>query len=161
MKKLLYTIACSFIAINGFSQKNFTQIEFSKVLTRSGSPSALDYGIYAKKNATNNLKVDMTEKPGTININLKDSVITVKMDGSEDKVFKILYIADEEKHKFNKKTYRSLTMSCKNKKGIDFTVKISRDDDGKKMNIMDVSILQSNNDGNEYTCAYIKNLFEN
>lgn len=161
MKKLLYTIACSFIAINGFSQNNFKQIDFSQIKTTSGTPSLLDYGIYANKNATNNLKVDVTKKTGTININVKDSVITVKMDGSEDKVFKISNISEEEKIKYKKKTYKKLIISCKNKTGIDFTLKISRDDDGEKMNQMDVSIQRSNGDGDEYTCTYLKDLFEN
>ena len=158
MKQLLYTIACSFIAISAFSQKNFKQIDFSEVKISKGHPSLLDYG---NPNVKSNLTVDVTKSPGTININAKDSVVTVKMDGSADKVFKILYIADEEKHKFNKKTYRSLSISCKNKTGVDFTLIISRDDNGKKMNIMNVSILQSNGDGDEYTCTYLKDLSEN
>ena len=107
MKKLLYTIACSFIAINGFSQNNFKQIDFSQIKTTSGTPSLLDYGIYANKNATNNLKVDVTKKTGTININVKDSVITVKMDGSEDKFLKFPTFLKKKKLSIKRKRIKN------------------------------------------------------
>lgn len=157
MKKLLYTIACSLIAINGFSQKKFSQIEFTKVKTTSGHSSVLDMGIYANKNATNHITVDVIEKPGTININTKDSIVTVKIDGTEDKVYKITYITEEKVDKKYKS--KNLDIWCKSKNGNDVKLNIYRREYGKKDYGMDVSITSTNGDGDEYTCIYIKDLF--
>lgn len=157
MKKILYTIAICLLVANTFAQKNFNTISFTRFLTRTGNPSALDQGVFAKKGAYDNLKVDRTDKTGTININANELTITVKTDGEADKIFKIHTINKEEKNEYKAKITR---ISCEDKMGVQHDLIITRDQNAKEINQMIVKIIQANNDGYEYTCTYLKNLIE-
>lgn len=157
MKKLLYIIVLILLITNGFAQKNFKPISFISFLTTTGNPSALDQGVFAQKGAYDNLKVDISEKSGTINISSTDMNITVKTDGSEDKIFKIHTINKEEKNEYKAKITR---ISCEDKTGIQYDLIITRDENSKNINQMHVKIKQSNNDGYDFTCPYSKDLFE-
>ena len=52
-------------------------------------------------------------------------------------------------------------ITCKNKTGTDYSLIITRDKSGKEINQMNVKIIEANNDGFEYTCTYLKELFKN
>ncbi len=143
---------------SAFAQKNFNTITFSRFLTSTGNGSALNQGVFAIKGSANNLKVDRTEKTGTININTADSTITVKCDGDEDKIFKIGTVYKEEKNQYKTQT---VLITCKDKMRTDFSLIITRDKSGKASNQMNVKIIEANNDGYEYTCTYLKDLFKN
>lgn len=156
MKKVLYTIAICLFITNVFAQKEFKPISFNKFLTTTGNPSALDQGVFAKKGGYDNLKVIITEKPGTINISSAEMNITVKTDGEADKIFKIHTINKEEKNQYKAKITR---ISCEDKMGNQYDLVITRDENSKNINQMHVTIKQSNNDGYDFTCPYSKELF--
>ena len=158
MKKVLYSIAFSLIIFTASAQKKFNTIVFKDFLTRSGSPSMLDYGVFAKKDAVSTLQVIKTEKAGTINISTIDSTITVKTAGAEDQLFKITLIMEEEKDKYKNKT---LKIYCEDKMKKGFVLLIDRNENFRKSDLMYVSITHDNNDdGNKYSCTYLKNLLE-
>ncbi len=158
MKKLLFTIAISMVLNSVLAQKNFNTITFSKFLTTTGSPSPLNQGIFAIKGSVNNTKVEGTDKPGTINISVAESTVTVKCDGEVDKVFKIVTINKETKEQY--KSLR-LSITCKDNTGADYSLIITRTKFSKEVNQMNVAIVQINGDGFNYTCTYLKDLFEN
>ena len=156
MKKLITVVTFCVLVTNMYSQKSFNSISFSKFLTTTGSPSILDYGVFAKKDAANNLKVTETIKSGTININTTDLSVVVKTEGGADMIYKILSIYNEEKEKNHDKT---LKIPCSDVRGIQYLLTIIRNDAFKKINQMNVQILQDNGDGYKYTCSYLKDLF--
>ena len=117
----------------------------------------MNQGVFATKDAYKNLKVDNTEKAGTIDIEAVESTITVKCNGEQDIVYKIISINKEEKNQYKTQT---VLIPCKDKKGTDFSLIISRDKTGKAANQMNVKIIEANNDGFEYTCSYLKDLFK-
>ncbi len=157
MKKLLFTITLSLIIGNVFAQKNFNPIIFSKSLTTTGNPSVMDQGVFAKKDSYDNLKVNMSDKSGTILIDANQSTITVKTDLEADKVFKIRTINKEEKDKYKVKTVR---ISCEDNMAVQYDLIITRNSNSKETNQMIVKIIKPNNDGYQFTCTYLKDLYE-
>lgn len=158
MKKVITTIALCTLLTTVFAQKKFNTIMFSKYYTTTGSPGMLDYGVFAKKGAASNLKMTETIKSGTIDINIIDSIITIKTEGDTDKIFKMKNINEEEKDKY--KTKR-LSISCINKAGNQFNLKIIRDETLKRINQMQVTINQNNDDGDMYISTYLEDLYQN
>ena len=148
MKKLLYTIACSFIAINAFSQKIFKQISFHQKFSTKGA-SLLD-----------NRPVAVTTLPGpkngTVIINSTDSTITVNVEGESAATYKIKMVQDETADKYD---HKKLPILCTNSRGVPCTAIIDREYAYKRTNEMIFTIGFPNGDAKGYVCTYIENLF--
>ena len=119
MKKLLYIIALSLVVTCTFAQKNFKTITFTRFLTTTGNPNIMDQGVFAKKDSYKDLKVEQTDKTGTININTAEEIITVKCPGEEDKIFKIGTVYQDKKDEYKTQT---LLITCKDKMGVNYSL---------------------------------------
>ena len=145
MKKLIITTILSCIICTVFAQKTFKQLNFHKA------------------NSTFVRVFDLVTtlagpKTGTININTKDSTITIHADGEAALTYKIVKVQDETSDQYD---HKRLKINCTNGYGNPCTAMIEREYAFKTSNEMVFSIKNGDGTGKGYFCTYYENLFEN
>jgi hypothetical protein len=145
MKKLILTAVLSCIICTIFAQKTFKQLNFHKANTTSVRVFDLVTTLAGPKT-------------GTININTKDSTITISADGEAALIYKIKQVQDETSDQYD---HKRLKINFTNANGNLCTAMIEREYAFKSSNEMVFSIKKGDGTGKGYFCSYYENLFEN
>lgn len=151
MKKLITTVAFCVLLTNVYAQNNFKTIAFSKYLTTQHSPMMKDNGSYGTMTTE-------TVKAGTIDINRIESIITIKRDGRTDEIYIIKKIYEERADAFKN---MNTSISCKNRNGDEYFLTITKNDNYESMGIMKVKIENTSGYGDDFTCSFLKDLYQN
>ena len=113
MKKLFTTLVLSCIICTAFAQKTFKPIHFKSFMATQKS---LDF------NGDKNGREEFT--PGIIEINVKDSVISIKPEGATPLKYKITAISEEDNDK--SQCVKTIDVSCKDAMGAKCNARIER-----------------------------------
>jgi hypothetical protein len=159
MKKLITTLVFGCIICTAFAQQSFKQIHFTFVIDTypQNKLKAMPGGGYEKSDEIGQGEQRSMAK-GTIDINAKDSVITI--NNSPVSSFKILGVEPEKTTAYDDHTMvKNLTFDCVNKANSKLCfIKILRQTQPGAKNVMNVLLKYDANTFTTYTCDYLKEL---